>query len=107
MTDIYSVEAPRAVGFGPVQRLANAVIEQAARDYCSVLKRLQNKPEDVTAAVELEALERFFHSATFALYTDIDGGMLLSALRVRGMMQRRGRPKKKAAHAGGARNGAD
>lgn len=96
MTDIYSVEAPRAVGFGPVRRLANAVIEQAARDYCSALKRLQKKPEDVTAAVEIEALESFFHSATFGLYTDIDGGKLLSALRAHGMMQRGGRPKRKS-----------
>lgn len=107
MTDIYSVTAPRVAGFGPIQRLANAVIEQAARDYCNALKRLQNRPEDVTIAAELEALERFFDSATFGLYTDVDGGKLLSALRARGMMQHGGRPKKKASRAGGVKNGAD
>lgn len=65
----------------PFQRLANAVVEQAARDYCEARKKLKAKPEDVVAAANASELERFFHSREFAVLTNLDADVLLAALQ--------------------------
>jgi hypothetical protein len=61
--------------------LANAIIEQAAKDYIEALKILSVKPNDKKASYTKVEIEKFFRSQWFIQLTDVDGEKLLAALK--------------------------
>lgn len=62
------------------ERLANAVIIQAVKDYRKAYRKYK-KGSGHTAESEIAALERFFRSEWFAGLTDVDGKALLSQIQ--------------------------
>lgn len=64
----------------PYEKLANAVVLTAVKDYRDARKKL-SKGRKNDAALQMKAeCERFFKSDLFSIYTDIDGEMLLAKL---------------------------
>ena len=63
------------------QALANAIVEQAAKDYVKVLKRLVLAPKNDSLFREKKELECFFHSSWYEVLTDVDPDYLLDRLR--------------------------
>ena len=59
------------------QKLANAIIVQAAKDFRAAYKRLKRFPENRAAQSEVQSLAKFFCSQYFELLTDVDGPSLL------------------------------
>ena len=62
------------------ENLANAVIEQAVKDYRQARVKLAKDVEDVTALKIRRETERFFRSAWFGQLTTLDGELLLEKL---------------------------
>lgn len=65
----------------PYEKLANAIILSAVRDYRSALKRLARKPDSEIAQSEVKSLERFFYSGWFGVLTSVDPEYLVKNLR--------------------------
>lgn len=65
----------------PYERLANAVILQAVKDYRSARKKLKYHPKNKDAKLMVEDCERFFCSDWFTAFTSIDGEALLRKLQ--------------------------
>ena len=65
-----TVEDIEALGTNPWERLANAIIWQAAEDYRNLESR-----------TELEKLDGFFHSAWFSALCGLDAETLLARLK--------------------------
>ncbi|MBR6029416.1 MAG: hypothetical protein IKP40_10025 [Clostridia bacterium] len=63
------------------QGLANAIVEQAAKDYVSALRFLKKHPGAKGALKEALEIEDFFHSEWYALLTDVDPDYLIKRLR--------------------------
>ena len=63
------------------QALANAIIEQAVKDYRAALKTLRRHPDSKAVMATAMEVERFFHSSWFAVLTDIDPDYLIERLR--------------------------
>lgn len=61
--------------------LANAIVQQAARDYIGALKKLRRNPSNEKAAGNKRELERFFRSSWYEELTDIDGERLMKMLQ--------------------------
>ena len=60
--------------------LANAIVEQAAKDYRWAWTALGKDPQNIKAVAMRSETERFFHSAWFGQLTQIDGEWLLQKL---------------------------
>lgn len=67
--------------FKAYQRLANAIIMQAAVDYQAALKMLDKNPKDHMAKREIAEIERFFRSNLYRIMTNVDGEYLMKKLR--------------------------
>lgn len=65
----------------PYEKLANAIILAAVKDYRSALKSLNCHPNNTVAQANADTLERFFHSAWYSILTSVDGEMLVRRLR--------------------------
>ena len=63
------------------QTLANAIIEQAAKDYRKDIKTLKRHPNSKAAMEDAMKIERFFHSSWFGMLTQIDPDFLINRLR--------------------------
>ncbi len=63
------------------QALANAIIEQAVKDYRAALKVLRRHPNSKAAMAEAMEIERFFHSGWYGVLTEIDPDYLIKRLR--------------------------
>lgn len=63
------------------QALANAIVEQAVKDYRKALCRLKQRPGCTIAMVTVREVESFFHSAWYAQLTEIDPDYLIDRLR--------------------------
>ena len=76
------VEQSTAPALSPWQKLANAIVEQAVKDYRMEQARIKANPQnsDYTKA-EAWKLERFFRSDRFEVLTDMDGRLILSRLK--------------------------
>lgn len=69
-------------GISPWQKLANAIVEQAVKDYRIEQARVKANPQNSDhAKAELRKLERFFRSDWFEVLTDVDGRLVLSRLK--------------------------
>ena len=65
----------------PYKALASAVIVQAADDYRRALKMLKKNPKSVRASGTINSLERFFHSESYMLFTNLNGDTLLEMIK--------------------------
>ena len=63
------------------QALANAIVEQAAKDYRTALKTLRRHPDSRAVIKDAMKLERFFHSGWYGILTDVDPDYLITKLR--------------------------
>ncbi|MCH3999381.1 MAG: hypothetical protein LKF15_02910 [Lachnospiraceae bacterium] len=65
----------------PYERLANAIILQAVRDWRIAVRRLKRHPYDKDAKAMKEETEKFFFSQWFTGLTSISGEKLLTKLK--------------------------
>lgn len=68
-------------GISPYEALGNAVVLQAVKDYRRAYKRLLRHPNDHLAKRDVDEIEKFFTSAYFNIFTDLDGEMLMHRLQ--------------------------
>ncbi|MDD2267940.1 MAG: hypothetical protein PHY15_00145 [Eubacteriales bacterium] len=64
------------------ERLANAIILQAVKDYRKALKRLKKHPSKGTALHTKQEVEQFFRSDWYTSLTAVDPEMLILKLNV-------------------------
>ena len=62
------------------ENLANAIIEQAVRDFREAKLRLQKNARDAEAEKTYREIKRFFRSEWFSQLTTLDGELLLEKL---------------------------
>lgn len=62
------------------EKLANAIILQAVKDYRFALKRLAKYPRNDSARYTKGEIERFFHSGYFTTLTSLNPEMLIKKL---------------------------
>ena len=65
----------------PYERLANAIVIQAADDYRIALKKIKAYPKNKEAISEALELERFFRSGWYSQLTSVDGEYLIRRLK--------------------------
>ena len=65
----------------PYERLANAIVIQAADDYRSAMKTLRYYPIDREALEKKKDCENFFMSEWFQVLSEADGPTILNRLR--------------------------
>lgn len=65
----------------PWRNLANAIIEQAAKDYMRALRKLKKQPTNERAKQEKASIEKFLRSPWYEELTDIDGDRLITMLQ--------------------------
>jgi len=63
------------------ERLANAIILQAVKDYRNALKRLKKHPQNEKALNTKREVERFFRSDWYASLTTVNPEMLITKLK--------------------------
>ena len=63
------------------EKLANAIILSAVKDYRIARKKLKKRPKNEDAKLMVEDCERFFCSEWFQVLSNIDGKALLERLK--------------------------
>lgn len=63
------------------EKLANAIILQAVKDYRAAKKKLKKQPTNKDAEITIKDTERFFRSDWFTALTDVDGALILRKLQ--------------------------
>ena len=63
------------------ERLSNAIVLQAVKDYRNALKRLKKHPQNEKALNTKREVERFFRSDWYASLTTVNPEMLITKLR--------------------------
>ena len=63
------------------EKLANAIILQAVKDYRTAGQKLKKKSTNHMAQADMESIERFFRSPWYGCLTEVDGEMLIRKLR--------------------------
>lgn len=63
------------------EKLANAIVILAAKDYRAALKKLKKWPRNESAKIMKDEVERFFRSAWYRELTSVDGEYLISKLQ--------------------------
>ena len=64
------------------EKLANAIVLQAVKDYRTALKRVARHPKDRDGLAAKNECERFFRSGWFGVLTGIDPEMLMRKLQM-------------------------
>ena len=64
------------------ERLANAIVLQAVKDYRTALKRVARHPKDRDGVATKNECERFFRSGWFGVLTGIDPETLMRKLQM-------------------------
>lgn len=76
------IKKQAAEGIFPWQKLANAIVEQAVKDYRMEQARAKANPQNSDhAKAEIRKLEGFFRSSWFEALTDVDGRIVLARLK--------------------------
>lgn len=65
----------------PYEKLANAIILQAVKDYRAARRKLKRNPRNHLAQAEIDSIERFFRSQWYGCLTEVDGEMLIRKLK--------------------------
>lgn len=65
----------------PYEALANAIIEQAVKDYKIALVKYFKNPRNRSNSSSVIAIERFFRSSWFETLTDADGEFIITKIR--------------------------
>ena len=65
----------------PYERLANAIIIQASKDYMTILRKKKRNPGSASAEHDIREIERFFRSDWYQVLTSVDGEYLMDRLR--------------------------
>lgn len=65
----------------PYEKLANAIVVQAANDYMENLRKKKRNPGSASAEQDIGELERFFRSGWYQVLTSVDGKYLMDRLR--------------------------
>lgn len=82
MNEKLKIQRTEAAALLPWQKLANAIVEQAVKDYRIAQARVKANPQNADhAKAEVSQLEHFFRSQWFEALTDVDGRVILSRLR--------------------------
>ena len=63
------------------EELANAIIEQAAKDYRAAQTKLKKNPYNVTTQRTGREVQLFFRSDWFSVLTTVHGPMILKMLK--------------------------
>lgn len=63
------------------EKLGNAIVLQAVKDYRAACKSLRSSPGNIVAKTTVREVERFFHSELFSVITELDPDMLLIKLK--------------------------
>ena len=63
------------------EKLANAIILQAVKDYREAKKKLKKRPKNEDAKLTVLDCEAFFRSEWFKALTEVNGEVLLKRLR--------------------------
>ena len=63
------------------ERLSNAIVLQAVKDYRNALKRLKKHPQNEKALNTKREVERFFRSDLYASLTTVNPEMLITKLK--------------------------
>ncbi len=69
------------IGIDPYEKLANAIIMQAVKDYRAAKKKLKKRPTNKDAELMVLDTEKFFRSDWFTALTNVDGEVLLRKLQ--------------------------
>ena len=64
------------------EKLANAIVLQAVKDYRMALKRVARHPKDRDGLATRNECERFFRSGWYGMLTGIDPEMLMRKLQM-------------------------
>ena len=65
----------------PYEKLANAIIVQASKDYMTNLRKKKRNPGSASAEHDINECERFFRSGWYQVLTSVDGEYLMNRLR--------------------------
>ena len=65
----------------PYEKLANAIIMQAVKDYRAAKKKLKKQPTNKDSELMVLDTEKFFRSDWFTALTDVDGAVILRKLQ--------------------------
>ena len=65
----------------PYERLANAIVIQAADDYRIALKKIKAHPKNREAIAEALEIEKFFRPGWYSQLTSVDGEYLIRRLQ--------------------------
>lgn len=63
------------------EKLTNAIILQAVKDYRAAKKKLKKQPTNKDAEIMINETEWFFRSDWFTALTDVDGALILRKLQ--------------------------
>lgn len=63
------------------EALANAIIEQATKDFRAAQRKLQKNPYNITARRTAREVEMFFCSEWFRVLTTVNGPSILKMLK--------------------------
>ena len=65
----------------PYEKLANAIIIQASKDYMTNLRKKKRNPGSASAEHDIKECERFFRSDWYQVLTSVDVEYLMDRLR--------------------------
>ena len=75
------IEREHTITLDPYEELANAIVEQAAKDYREMRRKLRKSPNDMTARGQMGEVVKFFHSRWFGILTDANPDYILEQLK--------------------------
>ena len=75
------IEREHTITLDPYEELANAIVEQAAKDYREMRRKLRKNPNDMTARGQMGEVVKFFHSRWFGILTDANPDFILEQLK--------------------------
>lgn len=75
------IEREHTITLDPYEELANAIVEQAAKDYREMRRKLRKNPNDMTARGQMGEVVKFFHSRWFGILTDANPDYILEQLK--------------------------
>lgn len=73
--------ATKNLAENPYERLANAIIIQASKDYMTSLRKKKRNSGSASADHDIRECERFFRSGWYQVLTSVDGEYLMGRLR--------------------------